>query len=98
MRDDDNSSIANVGSSRPNSVVRVSVYDDVAISLEEEIIIPILAIGVARPDHSAATINYEIAIGLHLENTAGGPSVGPRGPDGSVVIVKNEITVLLHDE
>ena len=98
MRDDDNSSIANVGSSRPNSVVRVIVYDDVAISLEEEIIIPILAIGVARPDHSAATINYEITIGLHLENAAGGPSVGPRGPDGSVVIVKNEITVLLHDE
>ena len=98
MWDDNNSSIANVGSSRPNSVVRVIVYDDVAISLEDEIIKSILAIGVARPDRTAATINYEIAISLHTENTAGGSSVGPRGPYGSVVIIKNKITVLLYDE
>ena len=58
MRDDNNSSIANVGASCPNSIVRVVINDDVTISLEDEIIIPVLAIGVACPDNSAATVNY----------------------------------------
>ncbi|KAH0464716.1 hypothetical protein IEQ34_004819 [Dendrobium chrysotoxum] len=98
MWDDDNSSIANVGSSRPNSIVKDIVYDDIAISLEGEMIKRSSAIGPRGPDHSAATINYEIAIRLHPEQAAGALSVGPRGPDWSAVIVENEITVLLHDE